>query len=403
MNAPVSAARTDGRADRATTRVEAVDVLRGFALFGICMVNAPVIAGTFTSPAQQAQTPVDHVTTWLITALFTMKFYLIFSFLFGYSFTLLQRTAELRQADFGRIHGRRMLGLFVIGLAHAVLLYPGDILMTYAALGLLLFAVRDWRPSRILRAVAVLVAAVAAVLLVIAVFVLYVPADSATDVPATYSAAYRGGPLDVIGAHLREFREALAGALLYAGHLLAGLLAGLAAGRLRLLEVLVLRTAGMRRLALIGLAVGLPGSVFMALCEDGPLDGRYLYLGRAVGVVTAPALAAAYCCLLLWWLRTPGGRFRALLAGAGRLALTHYLVQSLVFALLFTGYGLGLYGTTGAAAVAVCSLLLYSVQLLLSGPILVRYGRGPAERLLRRLTHGPSGAPAPRQTPRDQR
>ncbi|MDX3850985.1 DUF418 domain-containing protein [Streptomyces sp. AK02-01A] len=392
---PSPAARLTGPVARAAGRVEAVDVLRGFALGGICLVNAQVIAGTFTPSARLAAGPVDHAAEWLVTLFLTTKFYLLFAFLFGYSFTLMTRAAERRGADVARVYGRRLLGLLLIGCGHAVLLYPGDILMTYAVLGLPLFAVRGWRPRRALRAAALLIAALTAIFLVIALCALYTsPAEGGLGaLGADNVAAYRGGPLDIVGAHIRQFRAELVGAVLYAGHLFAGFLAGMAVGKWRLLEDPYRHTAALRRLAVGGLAVGLPGGVFMAMCENGPLDARYFYLGRAVGIVTAPAQAAACGCLLLLWTRAHGGWVRAALARAGRLALTNYLSQSLVLALLFTGYGLGWYGRVGAAGVTVCGLSLYTAQLLLSGPILARYGSGPAERLLRRLTYGPAARP----------
>ncbi|MDJ0461015.1 DUF418 domain-containing protein [Streptomyces sp. H27-C3] len=107
----------------------------------------------------------------------------------------------------------------------------------------------------------------------------------------------------------------------------------------------------------------------------------------AVGTVTAPALTAAYASALLLWLRTPrGARAVALLAPAGRMALMDYLTQSLVMAPVFTGYGLGLYGRVGTAAVLCGALVLYAAQPALSARLMRRHRLGPVEWLLRALT-----------------
>ncbi|MEV7898793.1 DUF418 domain-containing protein, partial [Streptomyces cyaneofuscatus] len=114
-----------------------------------------------------------------------------------------------------------------------------------------------------------------------------------------------------------------------------------------------------------------------------------------LGMLTAPALSAAYASGLLLWFTTPrGARLAARLAPAGRMALTNYLAQSVVMALVFTGYGAALYGRVGAAAVLGGTLLFYGFQLAASAWLMSRHRLGPVERLLRAVTLW--GRPAPR-------
>ncbi|MFE7404052.1 DUF418 domain-containing protein, partial [Streptomyces sp. NPDC057557] len=138
---------------------------------------------------------------------------------------------------------------------------------------------------------------------------------------------------------------------------------------------------------LTGLAIGVPGAVFSAAGMAGPLPARWELFGLAVGLAAAPALSAAYATGLLLWFATPGGAATArVLAPAGRMALTNYLTQSLVMALVFSGYGLGLYGRTGAAAAVGGALVLYACQLALSRWLMRRHRLGPVEWLLRTVT-----------------
>lgn len=380
--------------ERTAARIQEIDALRGFALLGICLVNAQVIAGVYGLPTGPFAVG-DHVAAWLVTALCTMKFYLLFSFLFGYSFTLQIRAADRDGVPFARRHGRRLLGLFLIGAAHAVLLYPGDILMTYAALGLVLTAVRRLRARTALRLACLIIAFLTAVFLVIGLLTVVLAKPdpgAATDLAARDTAAYRGGPLDIIHANVGLYREMAGGAILYGGHLFAAFLIGFAAGKHRVLEEPARYTVWAKRILGLGALIGLPGSMFMAMCENGPLDDRFAYIGRAFGILTAPALTAAYVCglLLLMGRARFGRRLRDMLAPAGRMALTNYLLQSAVLAFVFTGYGFALYGRVGPGVLALGCLVLYGTQLLVARHVMARTRYGPAELLLRRITRGSS-------------
>ena len=135
-------------------RLQQVDALRGFALFGILVVNIGVFASPYygsgvVDPAFGR--PLDLAASWVFGLLFETKFYLLFSFLFGYSFTLQMAAAERGQAAFLPRFLRRLAGLAALGAAHAVLFYHGDILLTYAILGLLLLCCRNLEPARALR------------------------------------------------------------------------------------------------------------------------------------------------------------------------------------------------------------------------------------------------------------
>ena len=128
------------------------DQLRGLALLGIVFVNMPYLALTHggLTPAAVVASPLDQILAFLIVALAQGKFYLLFSFLFGYSLTLLLKSRRPTSGVSGlRRYRRRLLGLGVLGLLHAVFLFIGDILLSYALLGLILgwFALRRTRTA----------------------------------------------------------------------------------------------------------------------------------------------------------------------------------------------------------------------------------------------------------------
>ncbi|MFJ1543661.1 DUF418 domain-containing protein [Streptomyces sp. NPDC088246] len=373
-------------------RILEVDALRGFALAGILVVNVLTTAGP--PGVRGGLTHVhaaDGAVQWLVVLLAQSKFYLLFSFLFGYSFTLQMDSAARAGARFVPRMSRRLAGLSVLGLAHAVLLYTGDILMMYALCGLVLLAARNAGPAKAWRA-ALWVYGVAGGFLLLAGLgaALFDPGDlgESAAVKAELTAAYRGGFTEVVGANIRALPDIVAALPLMGGYVVAAFLVGFAAGRRQWLGAAALADrARLRRIFLTGLAIGVPGAVFSAAGMAGPLPERWELFGLAVGLAAAPALSAAYATGLLLWFAMPSGAATArVFAPAGRMALTNYLTQSLVMALVFSGYGLGLYGHTGAAAAVGGALVLYACQLALSGWLMRRHRLGPVEWLLRTVT-----------------
>ncbi|MEU0276144.1 DUF418 domain-containing protein [Streptomyces sp. NPDC006307] len=380
--------------DTGRRRVLEVDALRGFALGGIALANILVMSGTFGPTAvDPARSGADLVAHWLVTALVETKFYLLFSFLFGYSFTLQMESARRASAAFVPRMLRRLAGLLLLGAAHMALLYNGDILTMYAVLGLVLLVAREAPAERLWRAARWFFAVPLVLLLLVGLLVAatFTPDPSAAADAAREAArladGIRGDADDVIAANLATWPDALGALLLAGGSVIAAFLVGCGAGKRQLLTGGVVTPDRLRRTRALGLAVGVPGGLLMAAGTVAPLPERWELLCFALGMAAAPALTAAYVSALMLWFGTPrGARVAALLAPAGRMALTNYLSQSLVMALVFTGYGLALYGRVGAAVAA--GLALYAAQLFLSSRLLRRFAQGPVEWVLRTVTLG---------------
>lgn len=361
---------------------------------GILLVNALMMAGPYglgaiTDPGASA---LDRTVEGVVQTFAVGKFYLMFSFLFGYSFTLQLASAERDGTSPVPRLLRRSLGLLVLGVLHAVLLYTGDILMTYAVLGLILIASRNC--ARALRAARVLYGCLSAFLLLVGLGTLLMSDAEAAEADAELAegvpeliAGYRGDASSVVQANIGQLPDQFLAALLLSGFVMAAFLVGLHCGKRRLLADTGHHRAQMRRIFVIGAAVGLPGSLFMALAVSGPLGPRWSSFGSMVGMVTAPALTAAYICGMLLLMRTAhGAGIAAIFAPAGRMALTNYLSQSLIMALVFTGYGPALYDRLSPAVVILGALVLYAGQLALSAWLTARYRYAPVEWLLRVIT-----------------
>lgn len=121
-------------------RIEFIDILRGFALFGILLVNMQL----YNHPLQILILPsrenylLDKISEFVIKFLAEGKFYSLFSFLFGISFFIQLRRFEERNTPFKSFFLRRLFILFLIGIFHGIFIWPGDILSLYAIAGLFL-------------------------------------------------------------------------------------------------------------------------------------------------------------------------------------------------------------------------------------------------------------------------
>jgi uncharacterized protein len=364
----------------------AVDALRGFALFGIILVNVPF----FASPIYEGPV-IDGTADWIaVSALMALaigKFFLIFSFLFGFGFA----TSIAADARAGRSSGprfaRRLIGLLAFGLIHAVFLFVGDILMLYAALGVLLWLSRDLRPRTL----------VALALLAYMIAVLAQGAALTVDDVAPVGALGRAE-----AAYLGSFTDAMRFRLtddLWIGQTFILVFNGPAALSMFLLGLGLARSGqfpgspGNRASARLGwgfLAVGLAASV----ASLGPLSVDYrppeagvpasVFAAAMLRSASAPLLAAGYAILVMRAAdRSPDRLWTRLLSSAGRMTLTGYLLHSLVLSFIFGGWGLGLYGQVSAVeslGIGVATYLLL-VAIFVGWRRSFRYG--PDEWILR--------------------
>ncbi|MGS1106562.1 DUF418 domain-containing protein [Achromobacter anxifer] len=388
MNAPATHAR-----------LEQVDALRGFALFGILVVNIGIFSSPFygagiADPAYSQ--PLDLAVRWLIAWLFETKFYLLFSFLFGYSFTLQMAAAERSQAAFAPRFLRRLMGLALLGLAHAVLFYQGDILLTYALLGLALLLCRRMEPRRALRISLWLVVLTAALWAILGALSYLDPVPPGYE--AQYHAdalaaidAYRGTVGTTIAQHVKELTGGVWFTVLFVQgpFAFAMFLAGYALGRRNALADPWREPRALWLLCALGLIPGLAGSALYAFTSLPSAGVAWELPGLAVDLLTAPLLSMSYAAALLLAMRTgPGARLAGWLVPAGRMALSNYLMQSVVCAFLFTAWGLRLFASVSPLAAFCIAVALFAAQLPLSAWWLRRHAYGPVEWFLRALTIG---------------
>jgi uncharacterized protein len=367
------------------------DILRGFALFGIAMVNIQFFSiSTFNgAESLDLSQPENGTVAFVIWSLFQAKFYLLFSFLFGYSAHYVIKSDKSNRS---RWIGRS-IGLLLLGAIHLSFFFHGDILFLYGAFGLLLTAFY-FRKDKTLRVWAWLIYALTAVLLAALALLTFagelflasngksLPADFYNDV---LDVALKNGSFLEIAAARVELWLSLAGqAFLLQGPLVfAAFLVG----------VLVARRDGlaanlsprlMKRFAAWGLTLGLGIQLIAAylFVQSTQLEshGLCLYLSAiALNFLGAPLMSAGLVGGL--WLISQ--RFKLpLLSAAGRHSLSVYLGQSLVFSTLFSAWGFGLFAEVSLLGVVLIAAATW-LALALLAQLNTRYNsKGPMEALL---------------------
>ena len=371
-------------------RIGAVDVLRGFALLGVVVVNAQAFAGPPPPPAIS-----DRVAAWIVAFLFTAKSYSLFSLLFGLGFALQMERAQDRGQDFIAFFRRRCVILFLFGAAHAVLLFEGDILTLYAILGIVLLTFRDRSQATVIRwAVGLLVLAVAVNLIgvVTSLGSPQEPQGGGLLGPAT--PAYRTPSyLDDVQARIGPaITQAVGQLVLGFPNVFSMFLLGLYLGRRGAFADIEANLPLFRTLRNWGLLLGLPLNAVSASLTVVVAAGSAsaLWLGEAVQAAGAPLLMLGYLGSIVLLLRRGGAAATVLrrLAPVGQISLTCYLSSSLLLGLAYYGFGLGLYERTGAAQDLAVSLVVYLLLVLGANLYAGRFRYGPAEWLWRSLSYG---------------
>lgn len=373
------------------------DILRGFALLGIAMVNVQYFAIDTVSGFEAADltASANSAAAFIVMLVFQSKFYLLFSFLFGYSaHYVIKGEAANKRRWVGR-----SVGLLILGLLHAIFLFHGDILVLYGAFAFILLALY-FKSEKTLRrwtkGIYIFIGVVFTLLalltyvgeLILAAKGKSLPSD-AESLDGLNLALASSGFLETAAARFELwFAFAPQGALLQGPLVMVAFLVG----------VLVARKEGlangakpdlMKRMAIWGFAIGLPLQLLAAVIYIVNLQAATYSLGLslvslAINFLTAPILSAGYIGAL-WLLSEKLGGI-ALLSAGGRHSLTIYLSQSVIFSVLFSAWGFGLFAELDAWSVAATAAAVWLALSLLAMLNLRFRQRGPMESLLTRFS-----------------
>jgi len=314
------------------------------------------------------------------------KFYLLFSFLFGYSSQFILK--DNGSGDRRRFR-RRLAALGLLGLVHATFFFVGDILMTYAALGVGLLLLNA-RSARVVRSWAA-VATVTSVILVVdsVLLVLSDPSlgEGDASITALDGALEAGTFIEAALARLSALPSVLVFTLLLQGTMAFGAFClGLLAGRGALLADPQAGVQSWRTWALVGIGIGAPLQVVAATIQINGIhsgDAGLATIGTLLGFGSAPILTLGYLGLTGLLLARFAG-FLGPIEQSGRASLSIYMGESVALSIIFCGYGFGLFGTFGSLRVLLVGVAVWVGLALAATGWLRRFSQGPLEALVGR-------------------
>ena len=381
-------------------RYELIDVIRGFALFGVLVSNLAlntVFGATRQMLLEMPTGDYQMLVGALVRYFVRGKFIFLFSLLFGLGLAVQMERAETRGSTIGSTYLRRLAVLLAIGAVHTVFLWWGDILHIYALAGLVLFLFRN-RSDRFLLTWGSLLAIVPATFLwCLPAIQAQLTGDATAGPPSRaawvterITALADGGYAAVVQDNLQSYarkqrRWVTASTVVYAAGVFV---VGFVLGRRRLLQEAPGHLATFRRLLWWGLLIGLPGGLCFAFIRSVPLTSPWAVPFRLPIQISFFALGGAYLAsLVLLYQRSWARPFLSPLAPVGRMALSNYLAHSVCFVFLFSGIGLGLIGKIGPVRAVPIAIAIFLAQIVASHFWFGRFRYGPAEWLWRRLTY----------------
>ena len=388
-------------------RIESLDVIRGFALLGILIVNIQafsMISAAYFNPTAYGDLTGMNYAAWMFTHVFAdQKFMTIFAMLFGAGIVLMAQRAEAAGGRPAAIHYRRIFFLILFGIVHAYFLFYGDILVIYglSALFVFLFWRRSW--------VTLIIAGLVLLLIGTGLFVstglsmdswpvearqdfydsLAPPAEKA----ARELAAYRGDLFAQMEHRTPYVFEFQTSTFLFWGFWRAAgvMLLGMGLFKLGLFQIKDPKRFAIPALG-VAIFVGLPlilYGVYQNTLHDWD-PGYTFWFGGMFNYWGSILISLGYIGLVMWLMTFNFFKsFAARLAAVGQSALSNYILQSIICAWIFYGFsfGLGLFGSVERTGQILIVLGIWIIQLIVSPLWMARFRFGPLEWLWRSLTY----------------
>ncbi len=383
-------------------RINEIDIIRGFALFGILMVNMsffkyPVFFERFPSLAEPG---LQQAAAWLIQLLFTGKFYAIFSFLFGLGFYIFMERTEAKGLQVVPLYRRRLLVLLAIGFVHLFFVWSGDILFTYAIAGFILMKFRNKPIVSIRKWIAGFF--IASLLLhftfglVNGLGELFMAEKYALiigELSQTAFILYSKGSFSqlLLFRLVNEIPSIFVSFIVTIPAVITFFLCGLYAGRIGVFKNIEKNLPFIKKVRNVGFPVGIILLIVYFLIDKEILALGILFKSAFLSSLNYAAsmfIFTFYVSSIILLLRRDACK-KVLnpLAATGRMALTNYIGQSVICTLLFYGFGLGLYGKVSITEGISITVAIYLFQVIISNLWFTKFRYGPLEWFWRMLTY----------------
>ena len=385
-----------------TNRIHSLDLLRGFAILGILIMNITSfsqITIAYVNPTigagLEGYNQYFHAFNYIFA---DTRFMSIFSILFGAGVVLFTNNAEAKGKRVGVLHYKRMFWLLLFGLLHAYFIWEGDILGAYAMCGCLNYLLR----KKTIRA-----------LLIISIILFIVPVTfnlmtyygmTIEELESTFAFFYPSSEeiateVKIMqGSFLEQMPIRLENAIEFQTFVFM-IETFWRTTSLMLLGMILYRKGILSanksisyysKMILVGFGIGLIISLIgLNQSYDSGWSGAYVMtIGANYKLISGVFIAIGYIGFVMWCFRK--GIFKKLqnrLQAVGRMAFTNYIGMSVICSLIFNGHGLALYGTLDRLQQFLVVVIIWVLILIVSPMVLKKYRYGPLEWLWRKLTY----------------
>ncbi|PID02545.1 hypothetical protein CSV67_07865 [Sporosarcina sp. P2] len=377
-----------------TERVEALDYLRGIALLGILIANMLHFHSPYAymDPYSWYTIPHEQSMFHFIDVFIEASFYPLFAMLFGYGVNMQYEKSWRNHTQFAPFMARRMGILLIFGLLHALLIWSGDILFTYALMGFIMIAVIRI-PKKWLLTLSLVIYFVPTLLLYgILALTRSKSTSSMLDgfvdtqqIERAISSYGNGTFREILAFRLNEFITfEIVGSITAVFIILPLIMFGAALSKFKMIE----RMYALKGKLFLAMLVFIPIGITLKNIPswDGPKFENILLIQSIVG---GPILTLGYAALFLLLFQVSFlKRMTQPFANVGRMAFTTYIMQSIIATMIFYSYGVGLYGKVDIVTGTWLALGIFAIQLIIAQVWLTNFRMGPLEAMWRKWSYG---------------
>ncbi|MCJ0954960.1 DUF418 domain-containing protein [Mammaliicoccus sciuri] len=372
----------------AKQRIFSIDALRGFSLLGILLMNIL----TFAYPYQIIN-PFEFFQhqdgAWFkISSLFIIaSFYPIFAFLFGYGLSIMYQNSLDKGLNYYPMITRRLLFLLLLGIIHGVFIFYGDILSTYALLGLIAIIFVRLKPQYTLIALSIGIGIFVLLYLLPMILLKDVTQIESflglQELERVNNILSSADYVSIVGFNLKYFGMNIANAILVGPFsILPIMLFGIYAHQINWFNKIKQYKNLYMVIGVVVLILGLAIKMIQIVLE-GSVTSQLM--SQMIG---GPIVALSY--IMFFVILCEDQTVRKILTplqSIGKLSLTTYIMQSIICIIIFYGVGLNYYGKLPVLTIYIIGIVIYCVQLIVSYLYLLRFKQGPLEKLWRKVTY----------------
>jgi len=381
-------------------RIEQIDILRGFALFGVLLVNVFGYNSSFfdfNGFYQQFHDPLNSTIFSLIIGYAADKFIFIFSFLFGIGFAIMYLKYQSDENSFVRLYSCRLMALMFFGIIHIIFFWAGDILFSYSLMGFLLLSLRKL-PSNTILFASIFLYLFPIVYIAFESIYSFLPSalNSVTEIktPEVIDIYSSGTYIEILKLRIHEyFAFRNINLIYYAPKILSSFLIGFLFYKHHFLQKINSSQNKYSIIFLILFSLGILLTIFTDSIVDvlAKSENNPFYIAIYMAIFEFSNLLLGFSYILLILILSKAMYFKILLHPLkyiGRTALSNYLLQSIIFTTIMYSYGFGQFGSLQPWQLIILAIVLYFLQIIISKYWLKHHRFGPMEWIWRKLTYG---------------